>query len=51
MLWRSSPASSSLAAGHGSKIGYADVTGFDEFFVDAYNTDTDTDNDSLIASL
>ena len=35
------------ASGHGSKVGYADVTGLDEFFV---VDDTVTANDSLIAS-
>ena len=39
------------ASGHGSKVGYADVTGLDEFFVSAVNNDTVTANDSLVASL
>jgi hypothetical protein len=39
------------ASGHGSKTGYADVTGSHEFFVDAFKPDTETDNTSLIASI
>jgi Cu/Zn superoxide dismutase len=39
------------SSGNGSKSGTADVTGYNRFFLDAYNNTKGFDNDSLIVNL